>query len=328
MTGLSRARLLPSLLLALWTVPPAPASAAKITLKPQHDGGVTVLVDGLLFTEYWIKNGAKPILFPVIGPNGTQMTRDYPMKYVDGEKHDHPHQRSLWFTHGNVNGIDFWSEVKQHGWIRHREFVRQEAKDDTAVIETINDWLDHDGQKQLEDQRRLTFRADEVSRTIDFDITLKATAGPVKFGDTKEGAFAIRVPTALDVDPEKGKPRPEGEGGHILTSEGLADKDAWGKPAKWVDYYGLLNGQVVGVAILNHPSSFRFPTHWHVRTYGLFAANPFGLHDFQPSAGVDGAHTLAEGQSLDLRYRVVFHLGDAKQAGIEAAFERYAAETK
>jgi hypothetical protein len=281
----------------------------------KHDRGVIVNADSKLFTEYLIDTGPKPILWPIIGPSGVPMTRAFPMRTIDGEKQDHPHQRSLWFTHGSVNGIDFWSENDKHGSIMHREFSEIAANTAAAVISTRNDWLGPDGKKQLEDRRTLTFRVADDRRTIDFDITLLASEGPVTFGDTKEGMMGIRVPTVMDVE--------SGKGGRIVNDQGQTDKDTWGKPAAWVAYHGPVGGQVVGVAILNHPSSFRYPTTWHVRTYGLFAANPFGLHDFQGSDQVDGAHTLPVGESIQFRYRFVFHQGDEKAAQIAASFAEY-----
>ena len=248
------------------------------------------------------------------------MTRNYPMKNVEGEKQDHPHHRSLFFTHGEVNGIDFWSEVKEHGFIKHREFVEVSASGNRAVIVTRNDWIDRADKKHVEDLRRLVFSTDGDSRIIDFDITFTASYGPVTFGDTKEGSMGVRVPTVMDVDRK--------QGGEIVNSEGIKDKDAWAKRAKWVDYHGPVSGQVVGIAMLNHPSSFRYPTWWHVRTYGLFAANPFGLKSFEPDKGVSGAHKLEEGETMSLRYRLIFHKGDEKQADIEGAFQKYAAEKK
>ncbi len=294
--------------------------AAELSVK-QHDRGVTVEIDGKLFTEYLIKTGPKPILWPIIGPTGVAMTRAFPMEKVEGEKQDHPHQRSLWFTHGNVNGVDFWSELKGHGSIVHREFVEAETlSDGAAVIATRNDWLGPDGKKQCEDERRLTFRATPEVRVIDFDITFKASNGPLTFGDTKEGAMGIRVPTVMDVNSK--------QGGQIVTSEGLTDAAAWGKPASWVDYHGPVAGESLGIAVMNHPSSFRYPTRWHVRDYGLFAANPFGLKDFEHNDKLNGAHTVAEGETLQLRYRFVFHKGDEKTAGIAEAFAAYAKEKK
>ncbi len=294
---------------------PPMASAADFSLK-KHERGVRVEIDGQLFTEYLIATGPKPILWPVIGPTGAEMTRAFPMEQREGEKHDHPHQRSVWFTHGDVNGIDFWSENGDHGSIAHREYLKTSADGERAVIATRNDWLDHDGKKVLEDERTLTFRADDQQRSIDFDIVLRATAGPVTFGDTKEGSMGVRIPTVMDLN--------SNQGGHIVTSEGLTDKAAWGKPAAWVDYHGPVDGAVVGIAILNHPGSFRYPTRWHVRDYGLFAANPFGLKDFVGDNNADHAYRLEPGKSFALRYRIILHRGDHEAAKIKAAFEKYA----
>jgi len=296
---------------------PVPARAADFTfsLKTQDDD-VRVEIDGKPFTVYRTSTGPKPILWPVIGPTGAEMTRDFPMKDVAGEKPDHPHQRSIWFTHGDVNGVDFWSEMAGHGSIAHREYLRKEASGKQAVIATRNDWIDSKGKKVCEDRRTLTFAAGADWRSIDFEITLMATDGPVKFGDTKEGSMGIRVPTVMDVDSQKG--------GHIVNSEGETDKEAWGKPASWVDYYGTVDKKAVGVAFMNHPSSFRYPTRWHVREYGLFAANPFGLKDFIGKSDADGSYTLDEGASITVRYRMLFHLGDATSAKIVEAFQRYA----
>jgi hypothetical protein len=302
--------------------PPHPSSGKSVARKgakeltiERTEEGVTVKVDGQLFTEYVIKSGAKPILWPIIGPTGKPMTRSYPLEEVASEEHDHPHQRSLWFTHGNVNGIDFWSELAGHGTTVHREFVKV-AGGPRAVIETRNDWMGPKGDKQCEDVRRLTFHADEDSRAIDFDITIKAVPGAVTFGDTKEGAFAVRVASTIRVESEKG--------GRIVNSDGLVDKAAWGKAASWVDYQGPIDGKKVGIAILNHPSSFRYPTFWHVRTYGLFAANPFGVHDFTGSAG--GSFTLPAGKSIELKYRVLLHKGDEKSGKVAEAFAAYKSE--
>lgn len=296
-----------------------PSSAAEFTVD-QHKGGVLVKIDGLFFTDYLTETGPKPILWPVVGPGGVKMTRAFPMEKVEGEKQDHPHQRSLWFTHGDVNGVDFWSELKGHGSIVHREYLQVEGGPGSAVIATRNDWLGPDGKKVCEDERRLTFGVGPHGRTIDFDITLKASEGPLTFGDTKEGSMGIRVPTVMDVNSK--------QGGQIVTSEGRTDAAAWGKPASWVDYHGEVDKKHVGIAILNHPSSFRYPTRWHVRDYGLFAANPFGLKDFEQNDKLNGSYTVQAGESIALRYRFVFHSSDAAAAGIEKAFEEYAAEQK
>lgn len=282
--------------------------------------GVDVKLDGKLLTRYIVKSGHKPILWPLIGPNGQPITRQYPMKpALPTEKEDHIHHRSFWFTHGDVNGVDFWAESDKSGNEVHREFVEVKGGD-TAVIVTRNDWVGRDGKKQCEDIRRLTFGVESGSVYIDFDTTVTASEGPTVFGETKEGCFGVRVAGTMDVDAKKG--------GRIVTSEGLTDKDAWGKQAAWCDYHGPVEGDTVGIAILNHPKSFRYPTYWHVRTYGLFTANPFGIGDFGGGPKGSGKHEMAKGDSFSLYYRVLLHKGDEKQGGVAEAFEKYKAVEK
>jgi len=296
--------------------------AAKFSVETSDEGAV-VQIDGKLFTEYLTQSGPKPVLWPIIGPTGKPMTRAYPIaeEKVEGERHDHVHHRSFWFTHGDVNGVDFWSETEgKHGTIKHRKFAQAEARGDSAVIVTENDWLGPDGKKICQDVRTLTFGADEEKRWIDFEAVVQATEGEVTFGDTKEGSFGVRVAGTMKVT--------AGLGGKIVNSEGQTDQGAWGKRAAWVDYHGPVgkDKERLGIAILNHPSSFRFPTYWHVRTYGLFTANPFGLHNFlgKKAGQVKGAHTIPAGETMTLRYRVIFHTGDQKQADIAGAFAKYA----
>lgn len=321
------------------TIVSADAAAAELTLEQRDKDihGIAVLSGGKLFADYVIGNAPKPVVWPIVGPTGKEMTRAYAMKHVVGEKTDHPHQRSLWFTHGDVNGFDFWAEAPGdgsakkdpkpghprytgHGTILHREYKKVAVEDGAAIISTVNDWLAPNCKKQLEDERTLVFRDLGDVRTIDFNITLKATDGDVLFDETKEGSFGVRVPTEMDVDH---KPT----GGKIVTSEGKTDKDAWGTRASWVDYSGTVDGEVLGIAVMNHPSSFRYPTRWHVRTYGLFAANPFGAKSFDPKTEDESGATVKNGDSITLRYRVVLHTGDAESARIAELFKKYAAET-
>ena len=307
-----------SIILFLVTAPflaGRPISAADVELE-KSDAGVVVKLGGQPFTSYLFKSGAKPILWPVIGPTGKEMTRAYPMREGNKlEKTDHIHQRSFWFTHGNVNGLDFWAETAKpelQGRIEHNELVKAEG----GTIVTKNTWLGPDGAKICADERTLRFGGDTDARWIDFDVTVTALADKVTFGDTKEGSFGVRVDETLKVDAK--------QGGKIIHAEGIEDEKAWGKASPWVDYHGPAQGDHVGIAILNHPSSFRFPTYWHVRPYGLFAANPFGLSDFKASKEVSGAHTISKGEKFTLRYRVIFHKGDEKEGKIADAFKKYA----
>lgn len=262
----------------------------------------------------------KPYFYPVVGPTGDPLTRAYPMEDVEGEDRDHPHQRSFWFTHGDVNGFDFWGSDPKNGDNPKFGTITQTACEPpvgglaVGRLRTRNDWIGGDGKKVCEDERVFTFSAAKDRRFIDVDVTIRATAGPVTFGDTKEGMFGLRVPSVMDVKRK--------QGGKILNAEGIADNEAWGKPSPWVDYSGPVAGKAIGVAILNHPESFRYPTTWHVRDYGLFAANPFGYRDFGIKS--PGAHTIPAGDAIRFRYRVVLHGGDAKDAGIATAFEAYA----
>jgi len=299
----------------------APATSAEVSVE-RHAERAVVQIDGELFAEYRTL-GHQPVIWPIIGPTGEPMTRSYPLgPLLESEMGDHPHHRSLWFTHGDVNGMDFWVDPKAKqadspkNEILHRKFVKIESKDRQAVIVTQNDWTS-DGRKICEDERTVVFGTDGGMRWIDFTIQLKATAGDVKFGDTKEGTFAIRVPGPMKVDAQLG--------GHLVNSRGQKDAAAWGQPAEWVDYYGPVAGETVGIAILSHPSNFRHPCRWHVRNYGLFTANPFGEHHFKKSNVEQGAVTVSAGDSLTLRYRVLFHQGDTQGANIEKVYRDFAA---
>lgn len=290
---------------------------AEVGVKP-NDKGVEVTLDGQPFATYIFDSGFKPIIWPVIGPTGKEMTRAWPMRNDDPtEKTDHVHQKSMWFDHGNVNGIDFWAETaKQQGKQVHKELLKAEGgKIGTVVART--DWNGPDGKTLLSDVRTVRFAGDKNSRSIDFDVTVTAVADEVTFGDTKEGSFGMRIAESMRVDRK--------QGGKIITSEGLEDDKAWGKPAKWVDYYGPVKGETLGIAILNHPSSLRYPSHWHVRTYGLFAANPWGLHDF--TGGKESSdYKMKQGDKFTLRYRVILHKGTEKDGQIAEAFANYTKE--
>ena len=293
---------------------PANSKAEKFTVK-KIDGGLEVSKDGKLLTQYLTKSGAKPVLWPLIGPHGNEITRAYPMRDAgENERNDHIHHRSFWFTHGNVNGVDFWAETEGHGNILHKGFTK--VKDgNTATIESKNDWVDAKGNKVCEDVRRLTFGAASDAYWIDFDTTVTASEGELVFGDTKEGSFGVRVAGTMKVTANMG--------GTIVNQQGDKDLQAWGKASPWVDYVGPVKGNTVGIAIMNHPTSFRYPTYWHVRTYGLFTANPFGLHHFKNSNDIDGSHKMAKGETMTLRYRVYVHKGDTEAADIAAQFKAY-----
>ncbi|QDV37033.1 DUF6807 domain-containing protein [Tautonia plasticadhaerens] len=298
------------------------SSGADEGVRIEPEGrDLRVTIDGELFTVYRGDDGPKPYFYPVIGPTGSPITRAYPMADVEGEDRDHPHQRSFWFTHGDVDGTDFWASDPlnrpnpKFGTIEEADRPTVVEGPVVGIIRTSNAWKSPTGDLLCTDDRSWRTYDTEGARIIDFDVTINAGDGPVTFGDTKEGMFGLRLASSMNVRNETG--------GRITNAEGITDLDAWGKASPWVDYAGPVGGETLGVAILNHPDSFRYPTTWHVRDYGLFAANPFGYGDFKYGGG-EGAHTIPAGKSIRFRYRVILHEGDTEQSDIGRAFRAYA----
>lgn len=282
--------------------------------------------EGKLVTTYHDDLAGTPGFFPVQTPSGLELTRQFPIGPTRVfEKEDHDHHRSFWFTHGIVNGLDFWVDGdKPHvGKIVQRESQVQVAGN-AVILTTKNDWLAHDGQQVLSDVRRFRFTESRNDTLIDATIELIAGDGDVTFGDTKEGSFGVRVAGTMKVDAKK---MDERIGGKIVNAEGLRDADAWSKASAWVDYSGPLlpKGQtdktevqtkeqilaselpVGGITMMYHPANSLPECRWHVRTYGLFAANPFGHRHFGLPA-YEGV-TIRDGESLTLDFRVVLHDG-------------------
>ena len=276
----------------------------------------------------------KPFLYPLRTAEGIILTRSFPMqKDVPGESTDHPHHRALFFTHGDINGIDFWSEAPETAPVQvagktyqsseqlphgRTVFVKlQESKSgaDAGSLRARFKLVGPDGKTVAEGTQAYVIRGGATTRTIDCEFTIYALKNPVKLGDTKEGTFAIRVVKALE----------EASGMKMTDSEGRTDeKEIWGKRATWVDYSGTVEGREVGLAIFDHPSNPKHPTYWHARGYGLFAANPFGEHDYYNDPKRDGSMTIPPGGSLTFRYRVLIHQGNAQAAQVADAYAKYA----
>lgn len=303
-------------------------ASALHAADPSHNGvdiqrdkeKLHITLNGEPFTDYIFAGYSRPILFPILGPGGAKMTRNWPLAPGENEEHDHPHHKSFWWGHGDMNGVDFWAEGKNSGKVQHVEF-EEVRSGNVGVIRARDKYVDENGKVICTDDRTLRIRGDGEVRIIDFDITVHASEGDLKFGDTKEGTLAVRLAETMRLKGKVGK-------GHIVNSEGVRDDETWGKAAKWVDYYGPVDGQILGLAIFDHPSNPRYPTTWHVRDYGLFAANPFGLHDFEKKPPGAGDLTVEKGQSITFRYRLLIHRGDEKEAKIREAYDRYLAEPR
>ncbi len=310
-------------LLALCAVAASPL-AAGVSFQ-QHNDRVEVFADGKpLTTLYFGPGTTKPYLHPLRAADGTVVTRHYPMRNdVAGEAHDHPHHRGMWFSHGEVNGFDFWAnESDQEPQSKKGRIVLAGVrKAGDGLIRAAFEWRSPDGKALLSDDRIYRFALEGDNVIIDNEIRLEAVHKPVHFGDTKEGTFAIRIhPTMRESTPER-KP---GKGKIVAASGARGEKQAWGKPAPWVDYYGPIGRKTYGITIMDHPFNPRHPTHWHVRAYGLFAANIFGEHHFYDDDSRDASITLEPGQQLNFRYRVVIHPGDTSAAGVAALYDRWA----
>jgi Family of unknown function (DUF6807) len=305
----------------------APLLAAQVRITPHGNDRVSVEIDGRPFTELFMGPATnKPYLHPLRSASGKIVTRVYPMELIPGETHDHPHHRGLWFSHGDVNGYDFWGNEARGG--RFGRIVLSKLNGvssgrHTGAIDVTFEWRDPSGQVLLSEARRMTFYAQPRMRTVDFDITLTARQ-KVTFGDTKEGTFAVRLAPALE-EPRPGAPPLPKRTGHMVDSLGRqGERQIWGKRADWVDYSGMVDGEALGIAIFDHPSNPRHPTWWHARGYGLFAANIFGLHDFEHDKSKNGSLTLQPGESLRFRYRVLIHPGDAQSAHLSQLYADYA----
>jgi hypothetical protein len=308
--------------------------SAELTVKPSAKGAL-VKIDDQVFAEYVAADAETnmPYLWPIYGPGQKAVTRAYPMQMIEGEQHDHPHHRGLCFGHEDIAGYDTWAEkatfeeqlkgknaskAKERlnllGRIQHRKFEKLEVAKGSAIIVALSDYLDASGKKLLEERRTMIFSVDGDNRLIDVDIELIASEGAVKVTDKKDAGLSIRVPTSMAVDSKLG--------GKLINSDGDTDATTWAKRAKWCDYHGPVEGIHLGIAMLNHPSSFRFPTYWHSRTYGLFTANPFGTKSLNPEE-TDGSYSLTPGSPTRLFHRFIFHFGDEKTANIESAWQAY-----
>ncbi|MHC4601769.1 MAG: DUF6807 family protein, partial [Planctomycetota bacterium] len=282
----------------VWQEMVAKAQAARIKRRGvkihQGEKKLKVEINGTLFTEYNFKDGPFPYFYPVIGPTGEPVIRHWPMKEGENEAKDHKHHRSLWYTHGEVNGYDFWQGRNDR--IVHDKFIRVSSGRKVGIIHSKNKWVAANGKVVCTDTRKHRFYSRADGQMMDFEITIHASEGKVVMGDTKEGSMAIRLAPTMRLRGEVGK-------GHIVNSEGVRDKATWGKRAAWCDYYGPVKGETVGVAIFDHPKNPKHPTWWHVRDYGLFTANPFGVHNFESKPKGTGDITIPSGQSLTFRYR-------------------------
>ncbi len=290
-------------------------------LLSMADHRIDVRVDGKLFTAYHFKpDQPKPYLYPVILGDNLRLTRSYPLEMVEseGEKvRDHVHHVSWWVAYGEVNDANLWMAEGDYGQQKPREILEVVSGPVFGKIRAVNDWNRADGNRVVQEEREYVFYAsDTEDRATDMRVTFTATDGDVHFSDTKEGGIcSLRMNPLLDEQHGNGR---------MVNSEGkVTEAECWGKPANWCDYSGNLNGKNVGIAVLDHPANLRHPTCWHIRAYGLYTANCFGLKAFGQDQS--GDYTIPNGQELVFRYRVLMHMGNTEEAGIAGQYSGYSA---
>jgi len=293
---------------------------------------VEVLLNGELFTAYlYPETIAKPVLYPLKSAGGGLLTRGYPLEPRSGERVDHPHHIGLWLNYGDVNGLDFWNNsdaipaAKKSGYgsIVHREINNISSGEDKGELEVTSDWVGPKGEVLLTESTVYIFRTKGNKRMIDRITRLTAGEEEVSFKDNKEGMLGIRLARELEHPADKAEiftdasgqvtdvPTMNNEGvtGMYQSSEGITGHDVWGTRAKWMNLTGEISGEKVSLAILDHPDNIGYPTYWHARGYGLYAANPLGQKSM--SGGKEELNfKLAAKESVTFKHRIIIYSGE------------------
>jgi len=334
------------------SLPAAPAAPANgVTVVPNEVAHrVDVLVDGQPFTSYiWPETLKKPVLFPLRTASGTIITRGFPLEPRPGERVDHPHHVGLWLNYESVNGVDFWNnstalpqeQQARMGTVVHRRIVKASGGTNLGELEVELDWVMPDGQPVLHETVDFIFRAGSGRRVVDRISTLTALSKPVVFKDTKDGLIGLRVRRELEQPSNEavtftdasGRPTTvkamdtNGVSGLYRSSEGKTGDAVWSTRGRWAMLTGKVNQERITLAMLDHPENIGFPTYWHARGYGLFAANPLGQEVF--SKGKEKLNfTLQPKQSATFRYRLVIADGPTTPDQVEVQYRQFVDEVK
>jgi hypothetical protein len=324
-------------------------TALQVTVTPDESARrVDVSIGGRPFTSYiWPDRLKKPVLYPLRSARGTLVTRGWPFDPRPGERVDHPHHVGLWFDFGSVNGIDFWNnsdalkpeEAARMGTVVHRRIVSARGGPDAGGLITESDWVGPGGVALLRERAEFVFRGDAASRRVDRITTLTALDRRVVFEDNKEGLFGMRVARQLEHPSKTAEVFTDASGkatavpaldntgvtGVYRSSEGKTGDDVWGTRGRWAMLEGTIGQEPVTLAILDHPKNPGYPTYWHARGYGLFAANPLG-----PSVLTDGRQpalnlALEPRASTTFRYRFLILEGTASGDRLEHEFAAFSA---
>ena len=299
-------------------------------VKSATEKKVEVFIGGKIFTSFLYPDSLeKPVLYPLRAANGTVVTRGFPLDPVPDDPNDHPHHIGAWLNFENVNGLDFWNnsyaipKEKKHlyGWIRTDRII-ETSGGEKGVLSYHANWVNQQNAVLLEESTRLEFSGTAHRRIIDRVTVLKADT-TVLFTDAKDGLYAIRVAHALQIPTDKDQEFKDDKGnvtivkggtdqipnGNYLTSEGLEGDAAWSTRAKWCKMFGKMGNDSISIAIIDHPGNPNYPTFWHARGYGLFAANPLGEKIFTNGKSYKNLR-LNRGESVTFRFRIVIEDGN------------------
>jgi len=311
---------------------------------------VDVIIDGQPFTSYiWPETLTKPVLYPLRTSRGTIVTRGFPLDPRSGERVDHPHHSGYWLNYGNVNGVDFWNnsvglpaeQRTRMGTIAQRRITRATGGKDRGELSVETDWIMPDGKTILREATTFVFRSAADLRTIDRITTLTALDQRVVFKDDKEGMIGLRVRRELEQPSNEPLVFTDSSGrptsvkvldntlvtGEYRSSEGRTGDAVWGTRGRWTMLAGKVNQEPITLVMLDHPGNIGFPTYWHARGYGLFAANPLGQEVF--SNGKEKLNfTLEPKQSVTFRYRLLILSAPTSADQVEKEYQKFVGEVK
>jgi len=310
---------------------------------------IDISFNGNPFTSYIYPDDLmKPVLYPLRTTKGTLITRGWPLDPRPGERVDHPHHVGMWFNYGNVNGLDFWNnstaipadKKKNYGTIKHVAVKSAKSNKDKAELVVLKDWQAPDGKTLIKETTKYIFTQKGSQRAIEMTTQLTAQDQEVSLSDNKEGLLGIRVARELEHPsntPEiftdaAGNPTPvaamnnDKVTGLYRSSEGIQGDNVWASRAKWVNLTAKIGEEPISLLILDNPKNVGYPTYWHARGYGLFAANPLGQKEFSKGKEVLD-YKLKAGESVEFKYKVIINSGSTlSQTEANASFSDFTAK--
>ena len=298
-------------------------------VKAGKQNKVNVFIGEKLFTSFLYPDSLeKPVLFPLHAANGTVVTRGFPLNPQPGDPNDHPHHIGMWFNFENVNGLDFWNnsyaiaEEKKnlYGWIK-TDRILQISGGTKGILAYHANWVNKKNEVLLEETTHFEFSGTTHQRVIDRLTVLKANTD-LLFTDAKDGLLGIRLAHALQMPTDKDQKFTDDKGnetivrggtdliatGNYISSEGTHGDSVWSTRGRWCKVYGKVGRDSISIAIIDHPENPNYPTFWHARGYGLFAANPLGEKIFTNGRSVKNL-SLKKGGTVSFRYRTIIEEG-------------------